>query len=214
MAKRKMKKEDGSQVFVTAPKFAVARIEITGTAPYVQHKFSEKARRAMKTTQELGQAGKKGKKKSPRDFKADYEAAKHVSTDGWCGIPAPAFRNAIISACKMVGFAMTRAKLSVFIEADGFDVDDGTPLVKITKGKPEYLESMVRLATGVCSIAARPMWKPGWKALIRIRYDTEQFSLEDVTNLMLRVGMQVGVGEGRPDSKKSAGLGWGLFDLA
>ena len=35
----------------------------------------------------------------------------------------------------------------------------------------------------------------------------------DVTNLMQRVGMQVGIGEGRPDSRDSAGLGWGTFRL-
>ena len=38
-------------------------------------------------------------------------------------------------------------------------------------------------------------------------------SLEDVVNLMVRVGLQVGIGEGRPSSKKSNGIGWGLFDV-
>jgi hypothetical protein len=28
-----------------------------------------------------------------------------------------------------------------------------------------------------------------------------------------RVGQQVGICEGRPDSKNSAGMGWGLFDI-
>jgi len=36
---------------------------------------------------------------------------------------------------------------------------------------------------------------------------------EDVVNLIARVGMQVGIGEGRPDSKASAGLGFGLFEI-
>lgn len=35
----------------------------------------------------------------------------------------------------------------------------------------------------------------------------------DVANLMNRVGAQVGIGEGRPDSKNSAGMGWGLFSI-
>jgi hypothetical protein len=35
-----------------------------------------------------------------------------------------------------------------------------------------------------------------------------------VTNLMQRVGLQVGIGEGRPDSRESAGLGWGTFAIA
>jgi hypothetical protein len=30
---------------------------------------------------------------------------------------------------------------------------------------------------------------------------------------MARVGLQVGIGEGRPDSKNSAGMGWGLFTI-
>jgi hypothetical protein len=32
-------------------------------------------------------------------------------------------------------------------------------------------------------------------------------------NLMLRAGQQVGIGEGRPDSPNSNGLGWGRFAL-
>jgi hypothetical protein len=32
-------------------------------------------------------------------------------------------------------------------------------------------------------------------------------------NLFNRVGQQVGVGEGRPDSRNSAGMGMGLFNV-
>jgi hypothetical protein len=35
----------------------------------------------------------------------------------------------------------------------------------------------------------------------------------DIANLIARVGLQVGIGEGRPDSKQSAGLGFGLFEI-
>jgi len=34
-----------------------------------------------------------------------------------------------------------------------------------------------------------------------------------LTNLLARAGLQVGIGEGRPDSKNSAGMGWGLFQI-
>ena len=167
----------------------------------------------MHDAQESGSQGKKGKKRSAKDFTAAYEGAMHKSAEGWHGIPAPAFRNGCISACRMVGFKMTHAKLSIFVDPDGFDVDDGTPLVKITKGAPEYTELAVRNDSGVCDLRPRPMWRQGWEAVVRIRFDLDQFSLEDVANLLMRVGMQVGVGEGRPDSKKSAGLGWGMFEL-
>jgi hypothetical protein len=198
---------------INAPNFQTAEFRIKGTSPFVQNKFSAKAKEEMKSKQEAGSTARKGKKREPKDFKKAYEQAKHISTKGWIGIPAPAFRNALVSACKVVGFQMTKAKLSVFVEADGFDKDDATPLVKITKGKPKYFESLVRLETGVADIRARPMWEPGWEAVVRIRFDADQFTLTDVSNLLMRAGMQVGLGEGRPDSKKSTGMGWGTFEV-
>jgi len=202
-----------TEVTISPPKFQTVLFKIVGTSPYVQNKFSHKAAEQMKAKQAAGSVSRKGKNRTPKDFRGAYEAAMHKTADGQCGIPAPAFRNAMISACRIVGFHMTKAKLSVFTEADGYDADDGTPLVFI-KGNPEYYETAVRNESGVADIRPRPMWKPGWEADVRIRFDTEQFSLEDVSNLLMRAGQQVGIGEGRPDSTNSCGLGWGLFTLA
>jgi hypothetical protein len=190
-------------------KAKIATFNIEGTAPYVQHKFSGKAKAMMREKMLAGSQAKKSKNREARDFDADFEGATHFAPEGWAGIPAPAFRAAMISACRLVGFKMTLAKLSVFAEADGFDADDGSPLIKI-EGKREPLEMHVRNQTGVCDLRVRPMWRQ-WTATVRIRFDEDQFSLTDVTNLMVRVGAQVGIGEGRPDSRESAGLGWGLF---
>jgi hypothetical protein len=198
-------------VTIAAPKFRTIAFEIIGLAPYVQLRFSEKARNDMRANMVDGQRAKRGKNKGARDFSIEFPAAMYKTTQGWYGIPAPAFRNAMISACRLVNFTMTRAKLSVFIEADGYDALDGTPLVKII-GEPEPYESIVRNATGVPDIRVRAMWKK-WSAIIRIRYDADQFNGMDVTNLLARVGLQVGIGEGRPDSKNSAGLGFGIFSI-
>jgi len=200
-------------VVIKAPKFETAEFNIRGTAPYVQNRFSNKAIEAMKAKQEAGSTGKKGKARDGKDFTACYEGAKHLSTDGWNGIPAGAFRAAMISACRLVGFKMTLAKLSLFIEADGVDAVDGTPLVKIL-GEPHRVDHPVRNESGVMDIRPRPMWDAGWASKLVIRWDADQFTIQDVTNLLLRVGRQIGIGEGRPDSRNSAGLGWGLFDLA
>ena len=198
-------------VTITAPKFARAEFHLTGTAPYVQAKFSEKARNMMRAKHEAGSTSKGKKNREARDFNADYLGAIHRSEKGWPGIPASAFRAACISACRLVGFKMTLAKLSFFVEADGFDETDGTPLIKI-EGEPEKCEHMVRNATGVADIRVRAMWRQ-WSAKLRVRYDAEQFTITDLTNLVMRVGMQVGIGEGRPDSRESAGMGWGTFDI-
>lgn len=198
---------------IRPPNFQMAILTIEGTAPYVQNKFSAKARNQIRETQVAGSTGRKGKTKEAKDFQAAYEGAMHISNEGWYGIPAPAFRNGLISACRTVGFKMTLAKLSLFVFADGFDRDDASPLVRITKGQPQYLELPVRNATGVVDLRARPMWAPGWQAEIRIRWDADQFTLDDIANLLMRVGEQVGIGEGRADSKSSCGMGWGHFRI-
>lgn len=207
-----MKKTE-KEVSIKAPKFETAIFTIIGNAPYVQNAFPKKAKEQMKAKQEAGSQAKKGRIKESKNFQECYEEAQHISKEGWNGIPAGGCRAAMISACRLVGFKMTLAKLGIFFEADGFDKNDGTPLLKITKGKPHYVEHPVRLETGVTDIRARAMWDEGWEAAPRITYDADMFSLEDITNLLMRVGKQVGWGEGRPDSKKSSGMGWGTFDI-
>jgi hypothetical protein len=215
MASGEAKAQDskGQHISIAAPNFQTAVFRLIGTAPYVQHKFSQKSREIMRATQESGSRSRKGQKREPKDFKANYEAAMYKSREGWHGVPASCFRNAMISACRMVGFKMTHAKLSVFVEADGFDSDDGSPLVKISKGKPHYHEAYVRNATGVVDLRARPMWDEGWEIKLRVKFDGDQFTLTDVANLLSRAGYG-GIGDGRPDSKDSAGVGWGTFTIA
>jgi len=207
-----MAKAAAVSVQISAPKIETAVFKIRGTAPFVQLRFSQKAMNTMMDKMAAGSTAKGKKVREARDFDEDMRNAMHISTDGWVGIPASAFRQGIISACRLVGFKMTLAKLSVFIVADGFDAVDGIPLVKLESGEPERLDMAVRNATGVADIRIRPMWRE-WGANVTVRYDADQFTITDVTNLLSRVGAQVGVGEGRPDSKASAGLGWGTFEL-
>lgn len=204
-------KEPALDIKISRPKLRTYVVDITGIAPYVQHAFSEKQRKQMEETQKAGQQARTKRTRVPKDFEAVYEAAMHRSKEGWLGIPAPAFRNAMISACRLIGYKMTHAKLSVFIEADGIDANDGTPLVKIN-GEPRIHKASVRNATGVADVRWRPMWEE-WSAKVAVTFDEDQFSAADVFNLMLRAGMQVGIGEGRPDSPNSNGLGWGRFTV-
>lgn len=207
----KASREKAENVTITAPKIHTAEFKIIGTAPYIQLRFSEKAMNAMREKMELGSQAAKKKARDARNFDEDFKQAQHVSDEGWPGIPASAFRNAMISACRLVGFKMTLAKLSVFVLPDGFDKVDGVPLIKI-KGRPEPHIMHARNATGVCDLRVRAKYWP-WSAVVRVQYDADQFSAADAANLMNRVGTQVGIGEGRPDSKMSAGMGWGTFKL-
>ena len=203
--------QTGEAVSIARPNLNEVDFHVVGSAPYVQHKFSQKARTQMLQKQQAGSTARGKKTHEARDIEAEYAAAMHVDYQGNPGIPAPAFRSAMISACRLVGFQMTKAKLSVFVLSDMLDVDDGTPLVPII-GEPEMHQASVRLESGVASVAIRPMWRK-WSATVRVRYDADQFTMQDVCNLMMGAGQQVGIGEGRPDSKKSHGMGWGTFDI-
>jgi hypothetical protein len=203
---------DKKNLVIQAPNLRTAVFKIIGVSPLVMNKFSQKAREMMRATQESGSKAKKGAKKDPKDFKACYEGAIHRSVEGWVRMPASAFRSAMISACKLVGFAMTRAKIGLFVLEDGRDADEGMPLVKII-GKPHPFEAMVKVGMGKSDIRVRPMFDE-WSADLKVRFDTDIFSDEDIANLLMRAGLQVGIGEGRNDSPMSEGQGWGAFQIS
>lgn len=200
------------QLVITAPTILRARFRLVGTAPLMTARFSKKAE--IMQAQAEGSRSRSKKDRKEKDWDQEWQAAAYKAPEGWYGVNASAFRNASISACRLVGFKMTVAKLSVFVQADGFDEEDSLPLVRVTKGEPKPSYMRVRNATGVIDIRARPLWAPGWEMQPVMQWDAAQFSLTDISNLIARVGLQVGIGEGRPDSRESAGLGYGLFDVA
>lgn len=201
------------QVRIPPPRINTAVFAIRGTAPLVMCKFSTKLQEQLRAKHAEGSSAGNKRKREPKDFKGLFEAAHHRSAEGWVGIPAGAFRAAMITACSLVGFHMTKAKMSVFILADGFEKDDGTPLVRLHGGEPEYTEMITRNADLSPDIRVRPMWRE-WSCKLRIQWDGDQFSVSDMANLLNRAGMQVGILEGRPYSKKSCGMGWGTFTIA
>ena len=201
---------EGGVLTVTAPNFKVATAHIIGTSPLMVHRFHAKA--ILMAKHQAGSRVNKGKTdKAPRNFEAEYEAARYRDKKaGWDGFNAASIRGALISACRTAGIKMTQMKLAAFIEADGMD-EEGTPLVRIY-GEPVMDIRYARNETGVVDLRARPRFD-GWHATLRIRFDADMIAFSDLANLLMRAGQQVGIGEGRPDSRKSAGIGYGLFDV-
>ena len=199
-------------VQIKPPNFKMAVFALTGTAPLVIHRMAAKVKQEMKDKMETGKAASSKKNREPKNTDEIYNGARYISKDGWDGLHASSIRNAMISACRLVQFKMTLAKLSVFVEADGWDkLEPQIPLIRIY-GKPIKQEDVAFTSTGQPYITVRAAFHD-WKAKVRIRWDGDQFTINDITNLLSRVGMQVGVGEGRPDSKNSCGMGWGMFTI-
>lgn len=204
--------ETKKSVTISAPNFQTGVFNIIGQDVLVIHRFSAKTKAQMKAKMEEGKSASSKKNREAKNTDDTFNEARYVSAEGWDGFHAGALRNAMISACRLVGFKMTLAKLSVFVESDGYDkLEPQIPLIKII-GDPTKQEDMARVETGQPYVTVRAAYH-GWKARVKIRFDADQFKLEDITNLLSRVGQQVGLGEGRPDSKNSAGMGWGLFTI-
>ena len=117
-------------------------------------------------------------KRPPKDFDGDYKGSMHTDVDhGWVGIPAAALRSAMIRACSTCGVEMTKAKQCFFVLADGIDRRE-KPLVKITKGKPERFDSVVKNSNGSTDVRARARFATGWECNLRIQYDADMFSAQ------------------------------------
>lgn len=171
----------------------VLKVPIVGTSPLIMHAWDPKAIRNMLDVQQ-----KKAKK--PREAKnpaADYQAALYLSNEGWPGMPAGAFRSAIIGSCRLVeGLAMTVARRICFIVPDGFDTAHGKDLVRI-HGDHRMREDMVRLESGVPDIRYRPEFLK-WEAILTVRYNAGVVSDEQLLALIELAGQSEGIGELRP----------------
>lgn len=211
MAKPKQSAE--THVQIKAPDLRVAVFDIYGEAPLVIHRFSAKVKEQMAKKMEEGKSAGSKKNREAKNSDDTFNESRYISKNGgWDGFHAASIRNAMISACRLVNFKMTLAKMSIFVIADGWDkTEPQIPLIRIF-GKAVKQSDMARVETGQPYVTYRASYH-GWSAKVRIRFDADQFSLADITNLLSRVGQQVGIGEGRPDSKNSAGMGWGLFSL-
>lgn len=197
-------------VTIQPPRFGYAEFQIRGTERLVIHRFTTKLKNQMRLKMETGKAASSRKNREAKDSDRTFNEARYISAEGWDGVHAAAFRNALIDAMRLVGLKMTLGKMSIFVEPDGYDeAEPQIPLIRIF-GKAERQDDPARVETGQPYVTIRAAYNK-WSAKVRIRWDQDQYTLDDITNLLARVGMQCGIGEGRPNSKNSYGMGWGLF---
>ena len=208
-------KGDKEIIEVAAPDIQVVSYKIRGLTPYVSNRFSQKARQEIQDKQEAGSAGKSTRKREPKDFDALYRMSMHRFADGGYGIPAAGFKRAMVDACALAQTQKTKARMAMDIVSDGLEVEDELPLVRIAKGEPHKHIAYVRLndIAGTIDIRARAMFDAGWEAVLRVEFDKSALTLQSITNMLVRAGLQVGIGEGRPLSKRSCGMGWGKFEV-
>ena len=199
------------RIEITPPNWQTINLRAEGASPLMMHRFSSKMRKQIEDNQTA--VNKVSKKRPPKDYKQEFMDARYISTTKWDGVPAVMFRHAMIAACRTFkGLPMTQAKGAFTVKAQGRERDDGTSLGRI-HGKATHDTRPVRLESGGADMRNRPRYDD-WYCDVIIEFDADLLSANDVANLFARAGLQVGIGELRPQGAKSFGGDMGMWTVA
>jgi hypothetical protein len=176
-------------------------VPIIGTSPLIPHKWSEKSLRMMRDKQ---QGGAVRDRREAKIAEAEAEGCQYYLSDGTPGMPATAFKAAIIGACRLFqGLTMVIAKQAIFVVGEGVD-----QLVRI-EGERTLREDTPRNATGVADLRYRYAYYP-WRASLLVRYLPSVIDPGSIGTLVDAAG-NGGVGDWRPSAPKSATGTFGCF---
>lgn len=173
-------------------------ITVIGDSPLICHRWSEKAKKQM-----LDKQMKKAKPgREAKDPEQDFHASLYPHPDGGFGFPVIAFKNAAVTACTSVAGITKVAARQAFRVGGGLIGDE---LVKIESPlDPEMREDIVRIGMGVADLRYRGQFVHWW-ATIRVRFNANVLSAEQIVNLFNTAGFGVGVGEWRMERDGQAG---------
>jgi len=198
---------NGKQDTITLQRLTPRILEVTveGTAPYISHNWAAKSKQMM-----LDKSQGKTTKKLPKDPEQEFEDTIYRLDDGRCGIPATAFRAAIVSGARSFdNVTMVEAKSMVHVEGEWSDHEQ-KHLIPIVGSDPTMWENPVRVGMGTADIRYRAMFKLPWSAHLAIRFLPSQISDEAILALVDAGGFG-GVGDWRPSSPKSMTGSFGTF---
>lgn len=182
----------------------IIRVTVKGITPLIVHAWDRKARQMMLDAMQ----GKKAKVKKAKDPEAEFEASRYRLPDGRDGLPAVAFKSAIVGGARFFGksVSMVSLKQQIFV---GGEVDaEGTLLVPI-EGDVSMREDCVRVGNGVADLRYRAMYS-NWSATLEIQFLSSVLAPESVIALVEAGGMG-GVGEWRPSAPKGYTGMYGRF---
>ena len=173
----------------------LVRLTVKGTTPLIVHAWSEKAVKMMEAVQQ--QKAKVGRE--PKNPDAEYEACFYRTEDGRYGVPARAFKKAMVQAATSIDdkrFAKTKIRQVLFVQGDILPLEIAT--------EPNKRCDTVRLNGKTADLRYRPEFKD-WSVTLTIEYNAQAVSLEQVVNLLNLAGFAVGIGEWRPEKDGNNG---------
>jgi hypothetical protein len=175
------------------PNIQTLDVTLIGDAPLIVHKWSEKAKKQIRDKQ----TGKATAGKEKKDPDQDFKDSLHMTPDGKHGFPVIGIKAAAVTACTSIG-AITKVAARQAFHIDG-------EYAIIQGAKPTMREDMVRVGMGTADIRYRGQYWP-WYTTVRIRFNANLLSAEQILNLLNTAGFAVGIGEWRPERDGQHGL--------
>lgn len=180
------------QIVIPRPNMQTFSVGIVGLSPLMVHAWSEKARRSLPGGADHGRSA--SEKKAARGRSNPEKEAKdaaYTMPDGRYAFPAAAFKQAAVSACRLVdGLTMTEARILLITPQDLVPLECPEPAID---ARPVRLNKM-----GSVEMRYRPVFWP-WRLSLEVRYNASATTLEQIINLLVLAGECVGVGEWRPE---------------
>lgn len=165
-AKAKKKKAIDKHLSIPPPNFKAIKLKLEGTTPLVQRPIGVRHRPGQ---------------------------SFYLAKEGWRGIPTYGIRQSFIGACRLECLKFGKMPF-LGARPDGFDVVEGTPMVKITKGKPRDAGEVDEKFEGGL------LYDAGWRAVAVIEFDADWFKPEGLVKLMSIAGAEIGLGRLRPNA--------------
>lgn len=171
----------------------VAVIHIVGLTPVIPHKWSEKAKSMMPGHPDKPAVAVKKGKRNPTE---EAEGCTYRLPNGKPGMPATAFKAAIVDACRFFDKpSMKEAKIWFHVIGVGPD-----QLVEI-RGTQSLREDTPRNANGSADLRYRYAFAD-WTATLHVRFMSNLTDEMSVMALVDAAG-RCGVGDWRPSAPKS-----------
>jgi hypothetical protein len=178
-------------------------VEIKGQTPIIPHKWSEKAVAQMRSKQ----FGETVQKLPPKNPEEEAYQATYWLPDGRPGMPATAFKAAMVGACRLFDDPpMTMAKLLFYVEGEGPE-----QLVPIECDAIEMREDLPRNSNGNPDLRYRNQLV-NWRARLRVWFIASRIDHASVVALLDAAG-KGGVGDWRPSAPKSATGMYGTWEV-
>lgn len=228
--RKKAAEKEAPKIAIEPLKFDVAVLQIVGIRPLIVHAWDPKTQAEMLAKQmKLATKGAKQRTRNPKD---EYEAALYRIPEelgGGYGVPAAAFKQCFVDACRHTDIAMTYAVGAFHVrgvevelppidlrdeEGNSIELGEKTmEMIPIFGDKPKMRMDMVRLESGTADMRFRPYFK-NWYCLVPVQIAKGTLTVQQVSDLANRAGFHCGICEWRPFSKKSKNGSYGMFRVA